>query len=150
MGADEAGFSAEERAAMQERAAELKQSNRRGAGAKKAEADAQDVLDKIAEMPDEDRIIAQTLHGIVRSHAPDLAPRTWYGMPAYAKDGKVIVFFKPAAKFQVRYAEVGFNEHARLDDGAMWATAFAVVAMNSAVEARLIELVRRAVGASSG
>ena len=139
------GFTEEERAAMKERAAELKSSAGRG-GAKKAEADERDVLDKIAEMPEADRVIAEKLHTIVQANAPELAPRTWYGMPAYAKDGRVVVFFKPAAKFKVRYAEVGFNEWAHLDDGDMWPTAFAVTAMNAAVEERLTALVRQAVG----
>ena len=139
------GFTEEERAAMKERAAELKSSARRGAGAKKAEADEKDALDKIAEMPEPDRMIAERLHAIVKANAPELAPKTWYGMPAYAKDGKVVVFFKPAAKFKVRYAEVGFNEWAHLDDGDMWPTAFAVTAMNAGVEKKLTALVKRAV-----
>jgi uncharacterized protein YdhG (YjbR/CyaY superfamily) len=139
------GFTAEERAAMKERAAELKGAARRGSGAKKAEADAKDCLAKIAEMPDADRVIAEGLHAIVTTNAPDLAPKTWYGMPAYARDGKVVVFFKPAAKFKVRYAEVGFNEWAHLDDGVMWPTAFAVTAMNADVEQALTALVTKAV-----
>ncbi len=142
-GADD-GFTADERAAMKERAAELKASARRGSGATKAAADAQDCLARIADMPDADRAIAEALHAIVAANAPDLAPRTWYGMPAYAREGKVLVFFKPAAKFKVRYAEVGFNEWAKLDDGDMWPTAFAVTAVNPAVEAALTDLVRRA------
>ena len=96
-------------------------------------------------MPDSDRAIAEALHAIVAATAPDLAPKTWYGMPAYARDGKVIVFFKPAAKFKVRYAEVGFNEWANLDDGDIWPTAFAVTAMTAAIEEQLTALVRRAV-----
>ena len=139
------GFTAEERAAMKERAAELKGAARRGSGAKRAEADAKDCLAKIAEMPDADRVIAEGLHAIVTTNAPDLAPKTWYGMPAYARDGKVVVFFKPAAKFKVRYAEVGFNEWAHLDDGVMWPTAFAVTAMNADVEQALTALVTKAV-----
>lgn len=146
MSQDGTGFSEQERAAMQERAAELKAAKRRGTAAKKAEADEQDALAKIAEMPDEDRVIAEALHAIVKEHAPQLAAKTWYGMPAYALDGKVIVFFKPAAKFKVRYAEVGFNEFARLDDGAMWPTAFAVLSMDAQIEQRLTDLVRRAAG----
>jgi uncharacterized protein YdhG (YjbR/CyaY superfamily) len=138
------GFSAEERAAMKQRAAELKAAKGRGSGAKRAAADAQDCIDQIAGMPDADRVIAEAVHAIVAEHAPDLAPRTWYGMPAYARDGKVVVFFKPAAKFKVRYAEVGFNEWANLDDGDMWPTAFAVIAMNPDIRARLTDLVRRA------
>lgn len=140
------GFTEEERAAMKARGAELKASARRGSGAARAAADAKDCLDRIAEMPEADRAIAQLLHGIVASVAPDLAPKTWYGMPAYARDGKVIVFFKPAAKFKVRYAEVGFNEHARLDDGEMWPTAFAVTAATGDVAEALTGLVRRAAG----
>jgi uncharacterized protein YdhG (YjbR/CyaY superfamily) len=142
----EIGFTEEERAAMKERAAELKASARRGSGAGKAEADEQDALAKIAEMADGDRTIAEMLHAIVRANAPDLAPRTWYGMPAYARNGKVVVFFKAAAKFKVRYAEVGFNEWAHLDDGDMWPTVFAVTAMNAEVEKALTALVRKAVG----
>jgi uncharacterized protein YdhG (YjbR/CyaY superfamily) len=140
------GFTEEERAAMKERAAELKSSARRGAGARKAEADAKDALDKIAEMADDDRVIAEKLHEIVTTQAPDLAPKTWYGMPAYARDGKPVVFFKAAAKFKMRYAEVGFSEWASLDDGDMWPTAFAVTAMTPEVEKRLTELVRKAAG----
>lgn len=139
------GFTAEERAAMQDRAAELKASRSRGAGAKKAAADEQDALAKIAEMPEADRVIAQTLHAVVQEHAPQLAAKTWYGMPAYAREGKVVVFFKPASKFKVRYAEVGFNEFANLDDGVMWPTVYAVTAMTQQVEQALVDLVRRAV-----
>jgi uncharacterized protein YdhG (YjbR/CyaY superfamily) len=139
------GFTEQERAAMKERAAEVKAAAKRGSGQKKAAADAQDCLAKIAEMPDDDRAIAEALHAIVAANAPELAPKTWYGMPAYAKDGKVVVFFKPAAKFKVRYAEVGFNEWAQLDDGDMWPTAFAVRAVNSEIEATLAALVRKAV-----
>jgi len=140
------GFTEDERDAMKERAAELKKAARGGATAKKAEADEQDVLDKIAEMPKADQVIAEKLYAIVKETAPDLAPKTWYGMPAYARDGKVIVFFKPAAKFKVRYAEVGFNEWAQLDDGDMWPTAFAVIAMNPAIEKKLTALVKKAAG----
>jgi uncharacterized protein YdhG (YjbR/CyaY superfamily) len=144
--AEDQGFSEEERAAMKARAAELKASARRGTGAKKAAADVQDCLDRIAEMPDGDRSIAQALHAIVSANAPELAARTWYGMPAYARDGKVVVFFKCASKFKMRYAEVGFNEWANLDDGVMWPTVFAVTGVNADVEAALTNLVRRAVG----
>jgi uncharacterized protein YdhG (YjbR/CyaY superfamily) len=143
--AQDEGFSAEERAAMKERAAELKASARGGSAAKKAEADLKECLSKIAEMPDSDRAIAEALHAIVTAEAPRLAARTWYGMPAYAREGKVVVFFKPAAKFKVRYAEVGFNEFAHLDDGDMWPTAFAVTAVTPAVEGAITDLVRRAV-----
>lgn len=144
------GFSAQERAAMKERAAELKASGRRGSGAKKAAADEQDALAKIADMPGPDRVIAEALHAIVRTHAPQLAARTWYGMPAYALDGKVVVFFKPAAKFKVRYAEVGFNEFATLDDGVMWPTAFAVTAVDDEVLQALTALVVKAVRGTAG
>jgi uncharacterized protein YdhG (YjbR/CyaY superfamily) len=140
------GFTEEERDAMKERAAELKKSSRGGAAAKKAASDDQDVLDKIAEMPEADRVIAEKLYAIVRATAPDLAPKTWYGMPAFARDGKVVMFFKPAAKFKVRYAEVGFNEWAQLDDGDMWPTAFAMLAMNPGIEKTLTELVKKAAG----
>jgi uncharacterized protein YdhG (YjbR/CyaY superfamily) len=133
---------------MKEAAAERKAATRRGSGTKKAAAEEQDCLAKIAEMPDEDRVIAEALHRIVGEHAPVLAAKTWYGMPAYAKDGKVVVFFKPAAKFKVRYAEVGFNEHAALDDGDMWPTAFAVTAMNAKIEKTLVELVTKAAGSN--
>ena len=139
------GFTQEERAAMKERAAEAKASARRGSGAKRAEADERDALAKIAEMAPEDRVIAEALHAIVQANAPDLAARTWYGMPAYARDGKVIVFFKPAAKFKVRYAEVGFNEWANLDDGDMWPTAFAVTTVNAEIEQALTDLIVKAV-----
>lgn len=140
------GFTEEERTAMKERAAELKSATRGGSAGKKAEADDQAVRDAIAEMPEADRVIAERLYAIVREVAPDLAPKTWYGMPAFARDGKVVVFFKPAAKFKVRYAEVGFNEWAQLDDGDMWPTAFAVVAMNPGIEKKLTALVKKAAG----
>jgi uncharacterized protein YdhG (YjbR/CyaY superfamily) len=142
----EDGFSDEERAAMKERAAELRKSSRGGSAAKKAAADLQDVLDKIAEMDEDDRVIAETLHSIVMTRQPALAPRTWYGMPAYAKAGKVIVFFKARSKFGTRYAEVGFNEFAGLDEGDMWPTAYAVTAMTPDIEAKLAALVVRAAG----
>ena len=139
------GFSEDERAAMKERAAELKASSRGGSAAKKAAADAQDCLDKIAAMPDAERVIAETLHTIVADTAPDLAPKTWYGMPAYARDGKPVLFFKNASKFKVRYNEVGFTEWANLDEGDIWPTAFAVTAINAKVQKELTALVKRAV-----
>jgi uncharacterized protein YdhG (YjbR/CyaY superfamily) len=142
--ATQESFTEDERAAMKERAAELRSSSKRGTGAKKAEADLADCLAKIEEMDGTDKEIGETLHRIVTTVAPDLAPKTWYGMPAYARDGKVIVFFKPAAKFKVRYAEVGFNEFAQLDDGDMWPTVYAVTAMNAAIEKQLTELITRA------
>lgn len=146
MAASDKGFSAQERAAMKERAAELKASSRRGSAAEKAAADLADLRAKVEEMSGTDRAIAEALHSIVTEHAPQLAARTWYGMPAYARDGKAIVFFKAAGKFKTRYAEVGFNEQAQLDDGAMWPTAYAVTELTPAVQAALVELVRRAAG----
>jgi uncharacterized protein YdhG (YjbR/CyaY superfamily) len=140
------GFSEEERAAMKEHAAELKAAKSRGTGAKKAAADEKDCEDKIAAMSGTDRTVAETLHGIVKANAAHLAPKTWYGMPAYAKDGKVVVFFKAAGKFKTRYAEVGFNEWATLDDGDMWPTAFAVTDMTPGIEKKLTALVKKAAG----
>ena len=139
------GFTEDERAAMKEHAKEMKASARRS-GAKTAQADAEaDVLAKIAEMADPDRVLAERLHAIVKDTAPELAPRTYYGMPAYAKDGKVVCFFKPAKKFKVRYAELGFNDPARLDDGTMWPTSYALTELTPDVEARIAELVKKAV-----
>jgi uncharacterized protein YdhG (YjbR/CyaY superfamily) len=138
------GFTAEERAAMKERAAELKATGRRGSGASKA-AGEQDVLAKIAEMSEPDRGLAERLHAIVKASAPDLAPRTWYGMPAYARDGKVVCFFQSAEKFKTRYATVGFSDAANLDEGAMWPTSFALEKLTAAEEARIEALVTRAV-----
>ncbi|MCC2334579.1 iron chaperone [Cellulomonas wangsupingiae] len=141
---DPGTFTAEERTAMKERAAELRAESRRGsAAAKAAEAEAQ-VLAKIAELPAADRVIAERVHAIVREVAPDLTPRTWYGMPAYAKDGKVVCFLKPAGKFESRYATLGFEDPAALDDGPMWPTSYALTAMNEEVERALADLVRRA------
>jgi uncharacterized protein YdhG (YjbR/CyaY superfamily) len=140
------GFTEDERAAMKEHAKEMKASARRS-GSKTAQADAEaDVLAKIAEMVDSDRVLAERLHAIVKETAPELAARTYYGMPAYAKDGKVVCFFKPAKKFKVRYAELGFNDAARLDDGDMWPTAFALTELTPGVEARIADLVKKAVG----
>ena len=137
------GFTEEERGAMKERAKELKSETRRGQDAK---ADGErDVLAKIAEMPEADRAMAERLHAIVKASAPALSPRTWYGMPAYAKAGKVLCFFTPASKFKERYATFGFNATANLDDGAMWPTAFALTELTPDVEARIGELVKRAV-----
>ena len=139
------GFTEDERAAMKEHAKEMKASARRS-GSKTAKADDEaDVLAKIAEMTDSDRVLAERLHAIVKDTAPELSPRTYYGMPAYAKDGKVVCFFKPAKKFKVRYAELGFNDAARLDDGAMWPTAYALAELTSDVEARIAALVKKAV-----
>lgn len=137
------GFTAEEREAMKERAKELKSAARKGA--KKADGLA-DLLEKVAEMPDADRALAERIHAIVTEHAPDLDPKTWYGMPAYAREGKVVIFFQPADKFKARYSTLGFNDTATLDEGSMWATSFALTALTDADEARIAELVKRAVG----
>jgi uncharacterized protein YdhG (YjbR/CyaY superfamily) len=133
------GFTAEERAAMKERAREQK------AEAQKADGE-RDVLAKIAEMQESDRAMAERLHEIVKASAPDLSPRTWYGMPAYARDGKVVCFFQSAQKFKTRYSTLGFSDQANLDDGAMWPVAFALTEVTAADEARIGELVTRAVG----
>lgn len=135
--ADSSGFSAQERAAMKERAKELKAAKSRAAG----EAD---VLAKIAQMPDADRVLAERIHALVAEHAPQLQPRTWYGMPAYALDGKIVCFFQDAAKFKYRYATLGFQDAAQLDNGDMWATSFAVVAMTPEVKERIVDLLGRA------
>jgi uncharacterized protein YdhG (YjbR/CyaY superfamily) len=137
-------FSDEERAAMRERAQEAKAPARRGSGAGKADGES-DVLAKIAEMPEADRAIAERLHAIIKASAPDLAPRTWYGMPAYAKDGNVVCFFQSAQKFKTRYATLGFSDKANLDDGAMWPTYYALKELTAAVEARIGALVKQAV-----
>jgi uncharacterized protein YdhG (YjbR/CyaY superfamily) len=137
------GFSAEERAAMKDRAQELKAQSRRGSRAK---ADGEgDVLAKIADMKQSDRAMAERIHAIIKASAPDLVPRTYYGMPAYAKDDKVVCFFKSAQKFKTRYATLGFTDKANLDDGEMWPTDFAVKELTAGVEARIAELVKRAV-----
>ncbi len=138
------GFTDEERAAMKERSRELKTAARRGSRAGKADGE-HDVLAKIAEMPDPDRALAERLHAIVKASAPALSPRTWYGMPAYARDGKVVCFFQSAQKFKTRYATLGFSDAANLDDGAMWPTAFALKTLTAAEEARIDALVKRAV-----
>src|SRR4051794_23977540 len=136
------GFTDEERAAMKERAQELKAAAREG----KDKADGESaVLAKIAEMPEPDRAMATRLHAIVTASAPALSPRTWYGMPAYAKDGKVVCFFQSAQKFKTRYATVGFSDKANLDEGAMWPTAFALTELTAADEARIEALVKQAV-----
>jgi uncharacterized protein YdhG (YjbR/CyaY superfamily) len=142
--ATQTGFTDEERAAMQERARELKAASRRGGKTDRADGEA-DLLAKIAEMAEPDRSMAERLHALVTASAPDLVPRTWYGMPAYAKDGKVICFFQSASKFKVRYATFGFQPDAHLDDGPMWATSFALAALTPEVEARIADLVQQAV-----
>ena len=135
----------EERAAMQESARERKAASRRDPGDERAEGE-QEVRAKIAEMPEPDRAMAERLHALVTDSAPALVPRTYYGMPAYAKDGKVICFFQPASKFKVRYATFGFQPDARVDDGEMWPVAFAVTKLTASVEARIAELVKKAAG----
>jgi uncharacterized protein YdhG (YjbR/CyaY superfamily) len=137
-------FTADERAAMRERAQELKAAARRRKGAGKADGES-DLLAKIAEMPEPDRAKAERLHAIVKATAPGLSPRTWYGMPAYARDGKVVCFFQSAHKFKTRYATLGFSDKANLDDGAMWPTGFALKELTAGEEARISELVRKAV-----
>ncbi|GGR13987.1 iron chaperone [Streptomyces roseolus] len=134
------GFTDDERAAMKERAKELKAAKARG---KAADAEA-DLLAKIAEMTGDDRVLAEGVHALVKKVAPELAAKTWYGMPAYAKDGKVVLFFQSAAKFKARYATLGFNDSAALDDGDMWPTAFALTTLTPEVEARIEALVKRA------
>ncbi len=138
------GFTDEEGTAMRERAQELKAEARRGRGAEKADGE-NDVLAKIAEMPQPDRAMAERLHALVKASAPVLAPKTWYGMPAYAQDGHVVCFFQSAQKFKTRYATFGFTDKANLDEGAMWPTAFALKQLSAAEEARIAALVKRAV-----
>ncbi|MBK9435894.1 MAG: hypothetical protein IPN52_12625 [Micrococcales bacterium] len=137
------GFSAEERAAMKERAAELRAEGKKGA--KKADG-LQAVLDRIAEMAPDDRALAERVHMTVTSTAPDLTPKTWYGMPAYANaDGKVVVFFQDAGKFKYRYSTVGFQDAANVDDGDMWPVSYALINWSPAVEKKLVDLVKAAV-----
>jgi uncharacterized protein YdhG (YjbR/CyaY superfamily) len=134
-------FDAEEKAAMRERAREVKAEARRG----KHEDGEQDLLAKIAGMPESDRVMATRIHAIVKASAPELTPKTWYGMPAWAKDGKLICFFKAADKFKSRYATFGFEEDARIDDGTMWATSWALTKLTAADEAKIAALVKKAV-----
>jgi len=137
------GFSKEEKAAMKERALELKAEAR----ASKNKVDGEkDVLAKIDEMAEPDRSMARRLHEIIKSNVPELSPKTWYGMPAYAKDDKVVCFYQSGQKFKTRYSTLGFSDAAALDEGAMWPTSFALKALNDNVEARIIELVKKAVG----
>jgi hypothetical protein len=132
------GFTDEERGAMKERAKELKAEARRADGEKA-------LLAKIAELPEPDRVMAERLHAIITASAPELSPKTWYGMPAYAKDDQVVCFFTPASKFKERYASLGFNAAANLDDGTMWPTAFALTELTAADEKRIAALVKQAV-----
>jgi uncharacterized protein YdhG (YjbR/CyaY superfamily) len=139
-------FTAEERAAMKERARELKAARRE----RRREDDERAVLAKIAEMPEPDRTMAERIHAVIRASAPELSPKTWYGMPAYAnEDGKIVCFFTPASKFHTRYATFGFNDSANLDDGAMWPTSFALVELTPEAERRIAALVKRAVSRGS-
>jgi uncharacterized protein YdhG (YjbR/CyaY superfamily) len=138
IGKSSKGFTDEERAAMKERAQELK------AEARKADGESA-LLAKIAEMPEPDRAMGERLHAIIKASAPALSPKTWYGMPAYAKDGKVVCFFQSAHKFKSRYATLGFSDEANLDEGAMWPTAFALTEFTAADEARIAALVKKAV-----
>jgi uncharacterized protein YdhG (YjbR/CyaY superfamily) len=136
------GFSAQEKAAMRERAKELKAQEK---AAQQREVGEADVQAKIAEMNDTDRRLAEHVHRVVSTHAPELWPRTWYGMPAYAKNCKVVCFFQSAQKFESRYCTFGFSDTAQLDDGAMWPTSFALVDWNDAVESQIVALIRQAI-----
>ena len=137
------GFTAEEKAAMQNRVEEMKVDGRRGSRGDKADGESE-VLAKIGELPATDRDMAKRLHALIKASAPALSPKTWYGMPAYAKDGKIVCFFQSAQKFKTRYATLGFNDAARLDEGNMWPTAFALMKLTPADEARIGALVKKA------
>jgi uncharacterized protein YdhG (YjbR/CyaY superfamily) len=139
------GFTAEERAAMKEAATERKKAAKRGSRAEKAAEALRDVLAKIEELPEPDRTMAQRVHATVTAAAPALEPRLWYGMPAYALDGKIVCHFQAAAKFKTRYATIGFSDRANLDDGAMWPVAYAVTEVTPEVEKQITELVKQAV-----
>ena len=140
------GFTDQERAAMKERAKELRAARASGGkGRKKVDPEVA-VLEKIAEMADDDRVMAERIHALVKEHAPALGTKTWYGMPAYTRDGKVVCFFQAASKFGARYATFGFEGAAHLDEGDMWATTFALTHIGPAEEERIVELLRRAVG----
>ena len=138
------GFTDEERVAMRERLQELKADARPGRRADKADGESA-VLAKIAEMPEPDRAMGERLHAVIKASTPALSPRLWYGMPAYAKDGKVVCFFQSAQKFKTRYATIGFSDKANLDDGSMWPTAFALKELTAAGEAKIKKLVKTAV-----
>lgn len=139
-----AQFTEEERAAMKDHAKELKASARRGSRADKAAAEEADVVAKIAEMQDSDRVMAERIHAIVKASAPGLAPKLWYGMPSYARDGKVVCFFQSAEKFKARYATLGFSDQAHLDEGSMWATSYALTQLTAADEEKIATLVKSA------
>ncbi|GCE29152.1 hypothetical protein KDA_46360 [Dictyobacter alpinus] len=136
------GFTDEERAAMKERAKELKEEERASRNKQQGESD---VLAKIAELPESERVMATRLHEIIKTSAPVLSPKTWYGMPAYARDGKIVCFFQSAQKFNTRYATLGFSDMAALDEGVMWPTSFALTELTEASEARISALVKKAV-----
>lgn len=138
-------FTNEEVAAMKERAAEARTETRRRKSGGKADGESE-LLAKVAQMPEADRLLAERIHAIVKVNAPELEPKTWYGMPAYARDGKVVCFFQNAAKFKSRYATLGFNDAANLDEGAMWPTSFALTKLTADDEVRIAALVKRAVG----
>lgn len=135
----------EEKDAMKERARELKAEKRRGASSKKVDGE-QDLLAKIADMPEPDRAMAERVHAVVKAGVPELEAKTWYGMPAYAKNGKIVCFFQPASKFKARYSTFGFSEEAQLDEGDLWPTSFGLARLTPAVEKKLVELVKKAVG----
>ncbi len=137
------GFTDAEQAAMKERAKELRAEERMN---KNRAAGESAVLEAIADMPEADRVLAQRIHELITTHAPQLMPKTWYGMPAYAEDGKIVCFFQAAHKFEARYATLGFNDAAQLDDGAMWAVAFGLTEITPAAEDQIIALIKRAVG----
>ena len=138
------GFTAEERAAMRERAKEIKADAQRSSRAGKADGES-DVLAKIAEMPEHDRSMATRLHALIKASAPALSPKLWYGMPAYARDGKIVCFFQTAQKFKTRYATLGFSDEANLDEGALWPTSYALTRLTAVEEARIAALVKKAV-----
>jgi hypothetical protein len=143
-GEPDGGFSDEERAAMKERARELKTAARRGPRANKADGES-DVLGKIEEMAEPDRTMARRLHALIKANAPDLAPKLWYGMPAYAREDKVVCFFQAASRFKTRYSTLGFNETANLDEGSMWPVTYALKELTAVEEARIVALVKQAV-----
>ena len=140
------GFTDDERAAMRERAEELKRAKRSRTGGAAQQSDEDAVLAKLADMAPADRALGERLHAIIRTNAPGLAPKLWYGMPAYAKDGQVVCFFQNAGKFKTRYATLGFSDKAALDDGRIWPTTYALTELTAADEARIVALVQRAVG----
>jgi hypothetical protein len=141
------GFTAEERAAMKEHAQDQKKAARRAGKADKAAEAARDVVAKIAEMKDSDRVMAERVHAVITASVPGLASKLWYGMPAYSLDGKMVCYFQSAEKFKARYATLGFSDEAALDDGAMWPAAFALTEVTPEVETRIVALLKRAVGA---